>query len=84
MYLYLLRCADNSLYTGIAVDPERRLAVHSRGKGSRYVAARLPAEIVYLEGPFADRAEAQRREWAVKRLPRSEKQRLLQRQDSGS
>lgn len=78
MYLYLLRCADNTLYTGIAVDPERRLQVHARGKGSRYVAARLPAEIVYLEGPFADRAEAQRREWAVKRLSRAQKQRLLE------
>lgn len=78
MWLYLLRCRDNSLYTGIAVNPQQRLATHSSGKGSRYVATRLPATIVYLEGPFPDRGSALKREHAVKQLSRGQKERLLQ------
>ena len=77
MWLYLLRCADNSLYTGIATDPETRLAVHSRGKGSKYVAGRLPASIVYREGPFPDKGGALRRELQIKRFTRAQKEALL-------
>ena len=76
MWLYLLRCADGTLYTGIALDPERRLLVHARGKGSKYVAARLPACIVYREGPL-NRGDALRREIEVKKLSRSQKEALV-------
>lgn len=79
MWLYLLRCADDTLYCGIAVDPEKRLTQHLQGKGSRYVASRLPAELVYREGPFETRGEALRRELAVKRLTRAEKLALVSR-----
>lgn len=76
VWLYLLRCADGTLYTGIALDPDQRLLVHARGKGSKYVAARLPACIVYREGPL-EHGEALRREMAVKKLSRPQKEALL-------
>jgi len=77
VYLYLLRCADDTLYCGIAVDPQKRLAQHLQGKGSRYVASRLPAALVYREGPFETRGDALRRELQVKGLSRAEKLRLI-------
>ena len=77
MWLYLLRCADESLYTGIAVDPDKRLLAHSRGKGSKYVAGRLPAHIVYREGPFPDTSQALRRERQIKKLSRPQKEALV-------
>jgi len=76
VWLYLLRCADGTLYTGIALDPDQRLLVHARGKGSKYVAARLPACIVYREGPL-EHGEALRREMAVKKLSRAQKEAFL-------
>ena len=75
-WLYLLRCSDDTLYTGIAVDPEQRLQVHLRGRGSKYVAGRLPACIVYREGPL-ERGDALRREREVKRLARADKESLV-------
>ncbi|MEJ2604571.1 MAG: GIY-YIG nuclease family protein [Gammaproteobacteria bacterium] len=73
--VYLLRCADGSLYAGITTDIERRLAEHNAGRGARYTRSRLPAELVYSEA-VADRGAAQRREHAIRRLSRAEKQRL--------
>ncbi|PIR74617.1 MAG: endonuclease [Candidatus Magasanikbacteria bacterium CG10_big_fil_rev_8_21_14_0_10_47_10] len=70
--LYILRCADGSLYTGIATDIEKRLAVHRAGKGSKYVRARLPVAVVYTE-TCTNRSEATKREIEIKRLSRSEK-----------
>ena len=74
--VYILRCRDGSLYTGVAADLDRRLAAHRAGRGSRYVAARLPVEVVYTE-PAVDRSAAQRREAAIKRLKRAAKLCLL-------
>jgi putative endonuclease len=71
-WVYMLRCADGSLYTGWTVDVERRLASHRAGRGARYTRSRLP---VALLATFAmDDARAARREEArIKRLPRAQK-----------
>lgn len=74
-YLYILRCANNSLYTGITNDLESRMAAHKNGTGSKYVRAHLPFEIVYTE-EFENRSEAQKREAVVKRLTKTEKELL--------
>jgi len=73
--LYLLRCGDDTLYTGITIDVDKRLAEHRRGTASRYTRSRRPVELVYTE-TIGSRSEALRREAAVKRLSRAEKLRL--------
>lgn len=75
-YCYLLECADGSYYTGWTADPERRLAQHLAGRGSRYTRARLPVRLVYLE-PQPDRSTAMRRERAIKVMGRARKQQLV-------
>lgn len=74
--VYLVRCADDSLYTGIATDVARRLAEHNSGTGARYTRARGPVTLLYQE-PAVDRSAALRREAAIKRLPRRLKDRLI-------
>ncbi len=71
-FVYLLRCADGTLYAGATNDIERRLARHAAGKGAAYTRARLPLALVYTE-PAADRSAALRREAAIKRLNRRQK-----------
>ena len=75
-FVYLLRCADDSLYCGWTTDVERRLAAHRAGKGSRYVKQRLPAEVVYVSA-LPDRSAAMKEEARIKRLTRREKLALL-------
>lgn len=76
-WVYLLRCVDGSLYTGITTDPERRLAEHNSGRaGARYTRSRQPVEMIYRE-PAADRASASRREYQIKQLPRDAKIQLV-------
>lgn len=77
-FVYLLRCRDGSLYTGITNDLERRLASHRAGTGSAYVRTRLPIRLVYRESQ-PDRSAALRREAAIKRLTRRDKLALLRR-----
>ena len=74
--LYILRCGDGSLYTGIARDAEKRLAAHRSGKGAKYTRGRGPLTLVYRE-LCADHSEALRREYAIKRLTRTEKEQLI-------
>jgi 16S rRNA (cytidine1402-2'-O)-methyltransferase len=76
-YVYILRCADDTLYTGVSREPTRRLGQHAMGRGARYTRGRGPFELVYLERA-ASRAEALRRERAIKELDRRAKERLLQ------
>lgn len=76
-YVYILRCSDGSLYTGISPDVEARLQAHHAGKGARYTRGRGPFELVYQE-PAGTQAEATRRERAIKRLTRDKKQDLIQ------
>jgi len=74
--VYVLRCRDGSLYTGVTNDLTRRLARHRAGTGSAYVRARLPVRLVYHERQ-ADRSAALRREAAIKRLNRVAKMALI-------
>jgi putative endonuclease len=76
--VYVLRCADGTLYTGATNDLEARLARHAAGKGARYTRARLPVRLVWSERA-RDRSGALRREAALKRLSRSEKLALVAR-----
>ena len=75
--VYMLRCADGSLYTGITTDIDRRLGEHGNGAGAKYTRARLPVALVYEEN-CASRSDANRREAAIKSLPRREKLRLVE------
>lgn len=74
--LYILRCADGTLYTGVTTDVGRRVAEHGRGAASRYTRARRPVALVYREA-CDGRSAALRREAAVKRLSRAAKERLI-------
>ena len=76
-FLYILRCGDGSLYTGITTDVEARLAQHRAGKGAKYTRGRGPLEGVYTE-ECGDHSMALKRELAVKALPREEKERMIQ------
>jgi putative endonuclease len=75
-FVYLIRCADGSLYCGWSTDPERRLREHQRGVASRYTRTRRPVELVWQQG-FATRSEAMREELRIKRLPARQKRALL-------
>lgn len=75
-YLYILRCRDGSLYTGITTDVARRFAAHQEGKGAKYTRGRGPLELVYQE-VCATHSAALRRELEIKALPRQEKLALL-------
>jgi putative endonuclease len=75
-WVYMLRCADGSLYTGWSSDVPRRLASHQAGRASRYTASRRPVELA-LVLPMADRTAARREEARIKALARSEKLALL-------
>jgi putative endonuclease len=75
-FVYLLRCADDSLYCGWTTDVERRLAAHRAGTASRYTRSRRPVELAAAL-PVADRSEALREEARIKRLPRAAKLALV-------
>jgi len=75
-WVYILRCGDGTLYTGIALDVAARLAQHRAGTGARYTRGRAPLELVHQER-LASRAEATRREAAIKRLSRPRKLELI-------
>lgn len=75
-FVYILRCGDGSLYTGITTDVERRLAVHRSGKGAKYTRSHLPVELVYT-AECGDHSAALKREWEIKELSREEKMILI-------
>lgn len=75
-YFYLARCADGSLYSGIAVDPVKRMEVHNAGKGARYTRSRLPVAMVYSE-PHPDQSSALKREAVVRKWARKKKELLI-------
>ena len=74
--VYLLRCRDRSLYCGITNDLPKRLKAHAAGKASRYTRSRLPVEVVYTESQ-PSKSTALKREAAIKKLRRRDKERLL-------
>lgn len=76
-YVYILKCRDGSLYTGWTNDLERRLREHNAGKGAKYTKSRRPVILVYFE-EFVTKEEAMSREYAIKRLRRKEKRKLVE------
>ena len=76
-YVYIMRCSDNSLYTGITTDVERRFAEHKSGKGAKYTATHTVVSIEAVwEAP--DRSAASKLESQIKKLPKSKKEELIQ------
>ena len=74
-YVYILRCADNTLYTGWTNDIDARIKAHNEGRGAKYTRSRRPAMLVYLE-ELPTKSEALRRECAIKKLTRAQKEAL--------
>ena len=66
-WVYLVRCADGSLYTGVSNDVLARLAAHNAGRGARYTRPRRPVTLAWCE-PVGTRSDAQKREWAIKQV----------------
>ncbi len=79
-YTYIVKCSDETFYTGWTNDLEKRIEMHNSGKGAKYTKARLPVELVYYEA-FDTKEEAMSREWHIKSLSRSEKQKLIEAAD---
>jgi putative endonuclease len=76
-YLYILKCSDKTLYTGITVDLKRRVREHnSSRRGSKYTAARRPVKLVYTK-KFRNRSEAAKAEYRIKQLSKKEKLKLI-------
>lgn len=74
--VYILECADGTLYCGVTNNLERRLSQHNAGKGAKYTMRRSPVRVVYHE-PAADRSASQKREAAIKKLTRLQKLDLI-------
>lgn len=70
--VYMLRCADDTLYTGVARDAAARVNIHNAGRGAKYTKARRPVTLIWSE-PAACRSSAQKREYAIKQLRRADK-----------
>lgn len=75
-FVYMVQCADRSLYTGIAIDVEARVTRHNEGAGARYTRSRRPVELVYSE-QAADKGSALRREAEIKRLSAADKRAMI-------
>jgi putative endonuclease len=75
-HVYVLECADGSLYTGYTTDVERRVAEHDAGEGAKYTRGRTPVELVHVES-FPTRSAALAREHEIKQLSRAAKERLV-------
>ena len=75
-FVYIVRCADGTLYTGYAKDPKRRAQVHNAGRGARYTAGRRPVSLVYTES-YRSIGKALKREHALKRKTRKQKDALI-------
>lgn len=75
-FVYILRCKDESLYTGITVDVAKRLVVHNAGKGAKYTRSRLPVVLVWSEVVESESA-ARVREGKIKKMSRAEKEKII-------
>ena len=75
-YTYILRCGDGTLYTGWTNDLKKRVKAHNLGKGAKYTKPRRPVKLVYYE-EFTTRGEAMKRECAIKRMGRKEKEEMI-------
>ncbi|MDP2124424.1 MAG: GIY-YIG nuclease family protein [Parvibaculum sp.] len=75
-YLYILECTGGRLYTGIALDPKARYKVHAEGRGAKFTRSYPPVRLAMVEA-FANRSEASKAEYAIKKLSASEKRKLV-------
>jgi len=75
-YVYIVKCSDNTFYTGWTNNLEKRIEAHSNGTGAKYTKGRGPVELVYVE-EFKDKKEAMRREYAIKQYSRKKKEILI-------
>lgn len=75
-YTYIVRCSDDSLYTGYTNDLDNRIKAHNLGRGAKYTRGRGPVELVYFE-EYPTKEEAMSREWHIKRLTRPEKEKII-------
>lgn len=75
-YTYMVKCKDGTLYTGWTNDLDKRLKAHNEGKGAKYTKSRSPVVLVYYE-EFLTKEEAMKREYAIKKLPRAKKLKLI-------
>jgi putative endonuclease len=75
-YVYILKCSDNTLYTGYTNDLTNRLKAHNNGNGAKYTRGRLPVELVYFE-QYESKSDAMKREYSIKQLTREEKINLI-------
>ena len=75
-FVYIVRCSDNSLYTGIAIDVEARITQHNNGKGAKYTRSRRPVELVYTES-LSEKGDALRREIQIKKMSPQQKRNLV-------
>ena len=76
-YVYILRCADDTLYTGITTDVDRRVLEHNGNEvGAKYTRARQPVQLVY-SAKFSDRSSASKEEFRIKQMTRSQKELLV-------
>ena len=76
-YTYIVRCRDGTLYTGLTNNLEKRMEAHNSGKGARYTKSRRPVKLVYYE-EFETKEEAMSREYAIKHMKKSKKEKLLE------
>jgi putative endonuclease len=75
-FIYIIKCSDNTLYTGITTDLKKRIATHNNGTGAKYTKHRTPVTLIYSE-PSLDRSSASKREAQIKSLSRQEKLELI-------
>ena len=75
-YCYIVECVDGTYYTGWAVNPEKRVAMHNNGRGAHYTSTRRPVKLVYIE-ELPDRKSAMKREIAIKKMKREGKMKLI-------
>lgn len=76
-FVYIVKCNDKTYYTGYTNNIEKRLKAHNDGKGAKYTRVRLPVQLVYKEC-YETKSEALKREYAIKKLTRSQKEKLIQ------
>ena len=76
-YVYILRCADDTLYCGWTNDLDARIAAHNSGRGAKYTRSRLPVTLEYYES-YEERHEVLSREWHIKRMCREEKMKMIE------
>ncbi|WP_336358603.1 GIY-YIG nuclease family protein [Haloarcula sp. CGMCC 1.6347] len=80
-HVYVLRCSDNTFYTGYTTDVERRVREHDAGDGAKYTRGRTPVELIHVES-FDSQSEAMSREYEIKQYSRAQKERLVESSDA--